>query len=253
MRIKCEYCESFIDDTEEKCPYCGATNNSLARSGKGIPKTINELKDFANSHNLPLEEMHYYLGENYLGPKAIGIYKDEDLENFIVYKNKSDGTRSVRYEGKDEAYAVNEIYQKMHTDVMNQKARNIANSSSSSRPSYSMPDSSNRGIFGGLKKIFMYILTVIVILTIFGGGCAACILDSGSSAGSYSNPSSGYSQDYDYDYGYGSSESGSSWWNSDDEDSDSWWNSDDSWDSSDWDWDSGSSWDSGDSDWDSDW
>lgn len=248
MRIKCEYCESFIDDTDEKCPYCGATNKSLARSGKGIPKTIEELKAFADEHNLPLTEMHYYLGENYKGPRAIGIYKDEDSGNYIVYKNKSDGSRAVRYEGKDEAYAVNEVYQKMHTDVMNQKARNIAASSSSSSSSPFSSSSSPSG--GGFKKILMYILIAIVVLTILGGGCGACILDSGNSGGSYSSPSSGYSQDYDY--GSSGSDSGSSWWD-DDDDNDSWWNSDDSWDSSDWDWDSGSSWDSGGSDWDSDW
>lgn len=42
-------------------------------------------------------------------PKAFGIYKDSD-GNFVVYKNKGDGTRAEHYRGKGEAYAVNEIY-----------------------------------------------------------------------------------------------------------------------------------------------
>lgn len=49
-------------------------------------------------------------------PKAFGIYKDSD-GNFVVYKNKGDGTRAERYRGKDEAYAVNEIYQKLRSEI----------------------------------------------------------------------------------------------------------------------------------------
>jgi len=37
-------------------------------------------------------------------PKTIGIYKDEKGE-FVVYKNKANGVRSVRYKGPDEAIA----------------------------------------------------------------------------------------------------------------------------------------------------
>ena len=51
-----------------------------------------------------------------LQPKAFGIYKDSD-GNFVVYKNKGDGTRAERYRGKDEAYAVNEIYQKLRSEI----------------------------------------------------------------------------------------------------------------------------------------
>ena len=41
---------------------------------------------------------------------------------FIVYKNKADGTRAVRYKGTDEAYAVNELYLKLKDEILNQKA-----------------------------------------------------------------------------------------------------------------------------------
>ena len=254
MRIKCEFCDSFIDDSDEKCPYCGAVNNNLARSGSGIPKTIEELRAFANSHHLPLDEMHYYLGENYKGPKAIGIYKDDDTGNFVVYKNKSDGSRAVRYEGKDEAYAVNEVYQKMHTDVMNRKAQKIAGSNSqTSSSSHSSPSTSG----GGFKRIILYIAIAMIVLLIFGRSCGGCIMGSAANSFFNNNYGSGYTQDYDYGSDYGSdyssdygSDYGSSDW--DDDSNDSWW-SDDSWDSSDWDWDSGDSWDFGDSDWDSDW
>ena len=45
-----------------------------------------------------------------------GIYRDEDGE-FVVYKNKSDGSRAVRYKGLDEAFAVNELYEKLRSEV----------------------------------------------------------------------------------------------------------------------------------------
>ena len=37
MKLKCNYCGSFIKDTDEKCPNCGAVNEHLMRSADGIP------------------------------------------------------------------------------------------------------------------------------------------------------------------------------------------------------------------------
>ena len=65
-----------------------------------------------------------HIGENYTSPMAFGIYKDDVTGHFVVYKNKPDGQRAVRYEGKDEAYAVNELYQKIRTMVANARGRN---------------------------------------------------------------------------------------------------------------------------------
>ena len=92
MKIKCDYCGSFIDDTEETCPNCGAVNEHLMRSADGVPKTIEELKAFCKLKNLPLEKMRFFIGVDYKQPKAFGIYKDKD-GNFVVYKNKGNGTR----------------------------------------------------------------------------------------------------------------------------------------------------------------
>jgi len=83
------------------------------------PKTIDELKTFCYRHQLPLEQMRFFVGENYQGARAFGIYQDYD-GYFVVYKNKADGTRAIRYRGIDEAYAVNEIYQKMKSEIQKQ-------------------------------------------------------------------------------------------------------------------------------------
>ena len=61
------------------------------------------------------------------------------MYTIIVYKNKSDGSRAIRYQGLDEAYAVNEIYLKLQVEMQKQEARKIAQmqSSAQSRSDYS--------------------------------------------------------------------------------------------------------------------
>lgn len=122
MKIKCDWCGSWINDFDQVCPNCGGVNNNYNRHANGVPQTIEELKAWAKEMNLPLEDMRTFIGEDYKGAKAFGIYKDETDGTFVVYKNKEDGTRAVRYKGSDEAYAVNELYQKMKERVAVQKA-----------------------------------------------------------------------------------------------------------------------------------
>lgn len=86
------------------------------------PQTIEELVEWYEANELPPSSVtRFFIGINYKNPKAFGIYKDPSTNNFIVYKNKADGTRAVRYEGQDEAYAVNEIYQRIKEEIFNQK------------------------------------------------------------------------------------------------------------------------------------
>ena len=122
MRSKCEYCGSYVESTEENCPNCGAVNPNHRRNAAGVPQTIEELKDFCAKHDLPLEQMRFFIGVDYKKPRAFGIYQDGD-GNFVVYKNKADGSRAIRYKGTDEAYAVHELYLKMQSQVQKQKIR----------------------------------------------------------------------------------------------------------------------------------
>lgn len=131
MKVRCSYCGSYISDTDEKCPNCGATNEKLKRVGNGVPKTIDELKTWYVEHNLPSEEItRFFIGKNIEDPRAFGIYFDGI--NYIVYKNKDNGQRAIRYEGKDEQYAVNELYQKLKEEIQNQKNGNYRRKKGSS-------------------------------------------------------------------------------------------------------------------------
>ena len=118
----------MIDDTSETCPKCGAPLSGVHRTAKGQPKTIAELKEWYVDHHLPPEEItRFFIGKDVREPKAFGIYRD-DLGNFVVYKNKSTGERAVRYQGSDEQYAVNELYQRLKAEIADQKGNRPAGS-----------------------------------------------------------------------------------------------------------------------------
>lgn len=124
MQVKCEYCGAFIKDTDQFCTNCGAVNENLKRSSDGTPKTISELQVWYRQRNLPpMEVTRFFIGEDYKEPRAFGIYESDG--EYIVYKNKDDGSRAIRYQGPDEAYAVNEIYLKLKSEILNQKAHNL--------------------------------------------------------------------------------------------------------------------------------
>ena len=126
MQIKCDYCNSMIDETLESCPHCGAPLSGVNRTANKQPKTIEELKAWYVAHNLPPENItRFFIGKDIKEPKAFGIYKT-DTGDFVVYKNKSNGERAVRYQGSDEAYAVNELYQRLRAEIVDQKANNNA-------------------------------------------------------------------------------------------------------------------------------
>ena len=57
MKIKCDYCGAYINDTDERCSNCGAVNSHLQRNANEAPKTIEELKllePFGDSNKEPL-------------------------------------------------------------------------------------------------------------------------------------------------------------------------------------------------------
>jgi hypothetical protein len=275
------------------CPNCGAANPlyvvDLPRRVTD-PKTIAELQEYCAERGMPLLRMRFFIGEDIKEPKAFGIYKDSHGD-CIVYKNKADGTRAVRYRGPDEEHAVREIYDKLLEECRSRgiypdgKPTDTYREAPQDNYGTSPVVRSGGGIFGGsgLSKIIVVLVIIFAILIIakgisgFSHGLFLGNLFGGSGgSGNYSvstdyddyNDYGGDSYYNDDDNGSGSSwwwnsddndndDSGSSWWSSDDDDDDdSWWSSDD--DDDDWgsSWDDdddwGSSWDDWDSD-DSDW
>lgn len=261
MKIKCNYCSAMIDETSERCPNCGAPLSGANRISNEQPKTIEELQAWYVAHHLPPEEItRFFIGKNITEPKAFGIYKDTNGD-CVVYKNKSTGERVIRYQGSDEAYAVNELYQRLRAEIVDQKAN---------RPSNQPPAAD------GKKKKRKGCGCMIAILVLFLIGAILSVFDNTPPNGYYnyhgtqyyhqgsswyyydSNTDDWYeSQDIDIDkdnasdyrvYDHSGKDFESTSWydagsNSDDYD----WDDDDDWGGSSSDWDSGST------DWDSDW
>ncbi len=261
MKIKCDYCSAMIDETSERCPNCGAPLSGANRTSNEQPKTIEELQAWYVAHHLPPEEItRFFIGKNITEPKAFGIYKDGNGD-CVVYKNKSTGERAIRYQGSDEAYAVNELYQRLRAEIVDQKAN---------RPSNQPPAAD------GKKKKRKGCGCMIAILVLFLIGAILSVFDNTPPNGYYnyhgtqyyhqgsswyyydSNTDDWYeSQDIDIDkdnasdyrvYDHSGKDFESTSWydagsNSDDYD----WDDDDDWGGSSSDWDSGST------DWDSDW
>ena len=130
----------------------------MTKSTNEVPKTIEQLKKWYIYQNLPDEEItRFFIGKNYKGPKAFGIYKDKKTDNYIVYKNKSDGTRFIRYNGKDETYAVNEIFLKLKHKVVSSSTSNKDKSTMSNNVNQSnasnMTSTSKQNLTNNLQRI----------------------------------------------------------------------------------------------------
>lgn len=122
MLKKCEYCDSYYDDTLPECPNCGAINKNVRRTNNETPHTIEELQAFFAAKHIDENQVRFFIGKDVREPKCFGIYKNENGD-FVVYKNKSDGTRAIRYEGTDEAYAVNELFMRLENEFINQHSQ----------------------------------------------------------------------------------------------------------------------------------
>ena len=260
---KCPYCGSSVTRSDEICPSCGAPNMyyvSGSEGGARRPRTIEELQDFCASKGMPLEKMRFFIGTNEPSPKCFRIYREGD--RFIVYKNKADGSRSVRYEGPDEAFAVKELYEKL---LEEHRLRRSGGTKSRKASSYTSSDESrkNRRIIIGL--------VVLIIVTLLSNRLGKLNHRKDgyyrSGDGLYYRYGTSWYRDtgfdewisvFDFpedDYGsyYVGSDYDDSWGGSDFTDSSTWddlHTSDDS--DSDWDYDY-DDWDFGDTDWDSDW
>ena len=112
---KCSFCGNEVRPDERICPHCGGANENYVPGCShsfSLPGTIEELIDYCAEKQIPLNHLRFFIGEDYRFPKAYGIFKYGE-NRYVVYKNKTDGSRSVRYDGPDEAYAVSELFAKL--------------------------------------------------------------------------------------------------------------------------------------------
>lgn len=92
--------------------------NKQTEYNRKLPEMVYSIEEFRNvfrEFGIDEDNVRFYLGKYHLSPKAFGIYQIAD--NYIVYKVKANGETSIRYEGKDEQYAVKELYLKFLQEV----------------------------------------------------------------------------------------------------------------------------------------
>lgn len=224
---------------------------------------VSDILKAAETYDIPLEKMRFFIGTDYKEPKAFGIYEKSDGE-WVVYKNKDTGERAIRYSGKDEAYAAREIWAKLVSEVELRRRQKYG----AYQPPAKQPNK---------KAELATKIAIGVVVGCITAGIVAAALDHTPRRGYYKrndqvyyyqNSDWYYFNDYDWviydndysdddweDYYYGSSyDFGDSDYDfeysdyyepySYDNDSDS------DWDSYDSDW---GSWDTGGTDWGSDW
>ena len=271
---KCPYCGGTVRSDEQSCPHCGAANELyVVDSPRTVfqPKTIDELKEYCAERGMPLLRMRFFIGEDYRQPKAFGIYRDG--RDVVVYKNKADGSRAIRYRGPDEEHAVNEIFLKLLSECHN---RGIYPDGEPINRSGGGSGGSRKKSKGTGKGILIYALCLLLFFSI-----ASSLRSCGHRKDGYYSMGDGtvyyhYGSDWYYTYDdnyagywyetnsfpasnfedYSLGESWDSDWGVSDFHSSSTWDaiqasessSSDSSSSSDYD-----SWDSGGTDWDTDW
>ncbi len=173
------------------------------------PRTIEGLAQWYRMRGLPPAEVtRFFIGVDYPHPKAFGIYEDENGD-FVVYKNKADGTRAIRYKGKDEAHAVNELYARLKEEIVNQK-----NNSLSDEEIAQIKAESDRNLKKKVKRSdklsnFLFLVGTVLMCALFGYNAW-----SDKKAEKY-NGYYKYEDDTYYRYG-------DSWYLYDSEDSESW-------------------------------
>lgn len=112
---RCVFCGGEVGSRDRTCPRCGGANENYIPGDSCsflLPQSIREMKEYCEERELPLEQLRFFIGEDYREPRAYGIYKAGE-NRYIAYKNKADGSRSIRYDGPDEAFAVSEILAKL--------------------------------------------------------------------------------------------------------------------------------------------
>lgn len=79
--------------------------------------SLQEYRDFVQQHNIPLDTIRFALGEDKgHEPKWFYIYQDRFTGEWVVAKNKSDGSTAERYRGNDEAEACQILFDKMEEE-----------------------------------------------------------------------------------------------------------------------------------------
>ena len=121
------------------------------------PRTIEELRAWFKERGYEPARTRFFVGVDFRAPKAFGIYQDA-LGDYIVYKNKADGTRVIRYQGEDEAFAVHELYQRFQEELINQQVRWAADQTKAANSKFSYYEPKNSRPITTVHVLLFFVL-----------------------------------------------------------------------------------------------
>ncbi|MBR5342436.1 MAG: zinc ribbon domain-containing protein [Oscillospiraceae bacterium] len=158
MERTCSFCGLNIPDGAEVCPNCGAP---VAESEAGLPRregprSLDELKEYCREHRLSPEKILFSIGEDSDEPRVNGIFR-EPGGDYVVFRNKSDGTRLERYRGPDEEEAVQVLYPRLRDELARRRSADYAASRSAGPV---------RRRAGCLSRSMLIVIILIIILSL---------------------------------------------------------------------------------------
>ncbi len=238
--------------------------------------TLAELQACCEERRLPLDKMRFALDvDKGHEPRWFYIYLDDMSGEWVVTKNKSDGSRVERYRGYDEETAVQIFADKMEEEA-NKRGLTLGlpihqeEGSAEQDIQEDYEEAEEPGASLGWVRKNLSIAIILIVAALVGVVWIFTMHAPTRGQGfdkrpDYDSkweqidlprlpvwefiPHYDYSYDYDYGYDYDYDYSYDDDWSYDWDSGDTDWDS--GWDSGDTTWDS--DWDSGDTDWDSDW
>lgn len=121
MDQKIVYRPDLAEDATEFCPLCGAPvapveepapEPAAPAQPETTPRTVEELMALCASHDVPPVSQRFFIGADEKDTPGYGLFLDE-FGDYVFYHNHSSGDRAIRYKGRDEGYAVEEMYRRM--------------------------------------------------------------------------------------------------------------------------------------------
>ena len=121
MDQKMVYRPDLAEDAEEFCPLCGAPvapeeepapEPAAPAQPETAPRTVTELLALCDSFEVDPAAHSFFIGKDEKDASGYGLFLDE-FGDYVFYRNHTDGRRAIRYKGRDEGYAVGELYRRM--------------------------------------------------------------------------------------------------------------------------------------------
>ncbi len=166
MERSCIFCGLSLSEGDEVCPNCGTPVSrgaeeapvSRAEPHTGEPRSLEELRSYCRAHRLSAETLRFSIGKDSAEPRVTGLFR-EPSGDFVVFRNKGDGSRLELYRGRDEASAVRVFFPRLQDALARQR-------SGSGRAASSRSSASVRRQSGCLTRPLLLVILLIILFSL---------------------------------------------------------------------------------------